>query len=253
MRRTSQMPLVLAENYIGEIDVAMHSSFKMTFSCLLVALLLLAGVAAAETVYKIDFSAPDAMDKIEIPYEEWKFHVKNDPTGESALFFPQGSDAQRMPNTYGSMRYFLLDTPPVDSFELTWEAMDGWPDGETRSQLIVFGWEDYRNWDFVYLTYTDTSRVTRLVNGRQVDVNNPGVTNIWPKGSPTYIPVKMRITTDGDHKLIELWIDGKEATPLHGTRIPLSEYKPGKVGIGALSYSAVQAMFVKNVELKVLD
>lgn len=231
----------------------MLSSRKLMLSWTLIALLLLGGVAAAETIYKLDFSEADVMEKIEIPFAEWKFHVKKDPTGDQALFFPQGSDAQRMPNTYGSMRYFLIDTPPVDSFEMTWEAMDGWPDGETRSHLIVFGWEDYRNWDFVYLTYTDTSRVTRLVDGKQVDVNNPAVENIWPKGSPTYIPVKVRVTTDGDAKLIELWIDGKEATPLHGTRIPLSQYKPGKVGIGSLSYSAVQAMFVKNVELKVLD
>lgn len=231
----------------------MRNVRMLVLSLTLMALLVLGAVAAAETVYTVDLSAPDAMETFEIPYEAWQFSIKKDPTGEPALYYPQGSEAQRMPNTYNSMRYALIDTPPIDSFEMTWEVMDGWPDGETRSQLIVFGWQDYRNWDFVYLTYTDTSRVTQLIDGRQVNVNNPAVTEIWPKGSPNYIPVRVRVTTEGDFKVINLWIDGKPATPLHGTRIPLSQYRPGKVGIGSLSYSAVQAMFVKNIKLTVLD
>lgn len=218
-----------------------------------VAVFALGAIAAAGETYKIDLDDPNVMDMFEIPYSEWNFYVKQDPEGDSALFYPLGSDAQRMPNTYGSMRYALLNTPPVDSFELSWEVMDGWPDGETRSQLIVFGWQDYRNWDFIYLTYTDTSRVTKLIDGDQHHINEPKVASFWPKGSPAYIPVKVRVTTDGDDKVINVWVDGKPVPHLDGTRIPLSQYTPGKVGIGSLSYSKVQAMFVKNIELKVLD
>lgn len=231
----------------------MKSSRWLTLLLALAALVALPTLAAAETTYKIDLSDPNVMEMFEMPHPAWQFYVKPDPTGEPALFYPQGTDEQRMPNTYGSMRYALINTPPVDNFEMSWEVMDGWPDGETRSQVIIFGWQDYRNWDFVYLTYTDTSRITRLVDGSQIDVNNPGVTNLWPKGSPTYIPVKLRVTTDGDFKVINLWVDGKPATRLDGTRIPKSQYTPGKVGIGSLSYSNVQAMFVKNIELTVLD
>lgn len=227
-----------------------HNLF--TILAVLVAMSL-SSLVMAETTYTVTFDDPGAIQMIEIPYENWKFTVKTDATGDPALYFPQGTDEQRIPNTYGSMRYFVLNTPPVDNFDLTWEVMDGWPDGETRSQQIVFGWQDYRNYDFVYLTYTDTSRITRLVDGKQVHVNEPFVTNLWPKGSPTYIPVRLRVTTDGDHKVINLWVNGEPAGPLNGTRIPVSQYTPGKVGIGSLSYSNVQSMFVKNIQLTVLD
>lgn len=227
---------------------------SLRFGLVVVLLVSMGALVTANTQIKVSFADPNVMDMIEIPFSAWKFHVKNDPSGQPALFYPQGTEEQRGPSTtYGSMRYALLNTQLVDDFDITWQVMDGWPDGEVRSQAFIFGYQDFSNWYLLYLTYTDTARITRVVNGKQQNLCEPNVAGLWPRNSPTYQDLRVTLTTEGGFKVLRTYLNGEPLGALAECKIPASQYKPGKVGIGSLSYSNVQAMFVKNIELNILN
>jgi hypothetical protein len=209
-------------------------------------------LAADLTTYSIDLTQPSSLRLIELPFEKWVLEVRKDPFGEQALFFPRGSEAIRGPASAYGLRYFILNTPPIDNFELIVDVMGGAGEGENRSLAVIFGYQDLSNWWQTYLTYTANTRISSIVDERQINVCAPGVAELWQKNLTEYHQIKFTVTTDGDYKVFRTYLDGRPIAPIDNCRVPKSSYIPGKVGLGIQSASTVQAQYYKNIKLTVL-
>lgn len=230
-----------------------HRTLVALLSCFLLVVMPLCTVIAADlTTYTIDLTNPNSLRLIEVPFDKWVLEVKTDPFGEQALFFPRGSEAIRGPAyTYG-LRWFILNTPPIDNFELTVDVMGGAGEGENRSLAIIFGYHDLANWWQTYLTYTANTRISSIVDEVQTNVCAPGVADLWKKNLTEYHQIKFTVTTDGDYKVFRTFLDGQPIGPIDNCRVPKANYVPGKVGLGIQSASTVQAQYYKNIKLTVL-
>lgn len=215
---------------------------------------------ADSKIIEFDFSNPEHVALVEQPLEIWPVYIENDPFGEPALFFPTGSEAMRPPsNVYPHMRFAVFNVPEVDDFEFTVNTMgvggehsNPAQNGGNRSLSIIFGYQDPSNYWVVYYAYTDSTRVAQMVDGQEVRVCWPRQADVFWPNNERYQEAVIRLTTEGDNKVLRAYLDGKP-TPLDLCTFPAFMYEPGKVGVGGHSTSTVQSWFINGVKLEILN
>lgn len=198
---------------------------------------------------------------IEQTYPSLDFSIQPDPFGETALFFPQGRDDQAPPEGYQAMRFVLLGFSDIDEFELHVEQLgvggENPPQanpnvvGGNRSLSIVFGYEDINNWWVIYYTYTNSTSVRRMKDGKQEYICRPMDLDQWMPNNDEYQLAEVRLTREGDEMVVSAQANG-EPISIDGCRFPASDYTPGKVGLGGHSTSAVQSWYFKNIFIDTL-
>lgn len=225
-------------------------------ACVIGVVLILSVVSGATSSFllHLDFNNPEHIGLIEQPLDNWPVSVAEDPFGKPALFFPQGSAAMAPPaDTYQHMRFALLNVRDVHDFVLSVDSIGvgGGSTGGNRSLALVFGYEDIQNWWVAYFTYTDTTRVARIVDGQQEYVCRPGIEGAWTPYNGEYQNATLSLMTEGNNMVLRAWVNGIPA-PIDLCTFPAREYRGGKVGFGGHSTSTAQSWFLNNVRLEVL-
>lgn len=223
---------------------------------------------AIDTVYlpptpvTLNLDNPAHVSLIERPYPLLDISITEDPFGDTAVFFPKGSLSQQPPEGYKSMRFLLLKYPEVDTFEFAVQQIGvGSPsstagaNGGNRSLSMVFGFEDLDNWWVAYFTYTSTTRVVQMKNGKQITpyTCSTGEELIWQANNDEYQEARISLRREGDEMVLSGWANGKAVgwTTLGDCRFPASDYTPGKVGLGGHSDSAAQSWYFRNIYLDI--
>lgn len=211
-----------------------------------------------ETPITLDLTNPLHQALIEKPWPLLDYRIQADPFGNASVFFPNGDATQAPPEGYQLMRFALLGYPEMDEFELSVEQVgigaernDPRTNGGNRSLAMVFGYEDVNNWWVAYLTYTDSTRVARMVNGEQQYICRPRVEDQWWPNNEEYQKAEIKLTRDGDEMVLSVLANG-ETTSIDGCRFPAADYTPGKLGFGGHSTSDVQSWFIKDITVKEL-
>jgi len=227
--------------------------------CIVSAMMGLALISGAANPGALDLDNSDHVKLIEKPYPMLDFEIKPDPFGDTALFFPQGNALQAPPEDYQHMRFVTFDEPDVDTFRISVEQLGEGGErspqanpnvfGGNRSLAVIFGYEDLNNWWVVYYTYTNTTSVRRMKDGKQQYICQPFITEQWMPNNEAYQSVDVTLSRDGDEMVVYALANG-ESISLDGCRFPASDYTPGKVGLGGHSTSDVQSWYFKNIVLE---
>lgn len=204
----------------------------------------------------MDFENPDHVALITKPWDSVQYEIKDDAFGDTALYFPKGSQDQVPPEGHGfkDMRFVLLDVPELDTFSLSLKQIgDGGGSGGNRSLSMVFGYEDIDNWWVVYYTYTGTTRVARMVDAKQINVCRPGDTDQWVQNDEEYQLAEIEVVREGNEMVVYARANG-EPVSIDNCRFPIEDYTPGKIGLGGHSHSTAQSWFFKDIVLEeILD
>lgn len=221
-----------------------------------VAVLLLATSALAQFNITFDWANPEHQALIIRPWPLLKYEITTDPFGNLTLHFPKGDADQAPPNSYDQMRFVIFDTPDLESFRLSVDqlgigSVTSTAPGGNRSLSMIFGYQDNQNWWVAYYTYTNSTRVARIVDGKQEYICRPLVEGQWWPNNEKYQVAEIRLERDGDDMVLRAYANG-EPTSIDGCRFPASIYKPGKIGLGGHSTSSAQSWFFQNVTIEEL-
>lgn len=204
----------------------------------------------------LDLDNPDHAKLITKPWPLLNYEIKKDRFDQTALFFPKGASDQAPPDpsTYQPMRFVVLDTPDIETFALSVDqigegGVTSTANGGNRSLSMVFGYQDPNNWWVAYYTYTNATRVARVIDGEQHYICRPLVEGQWWPNNDEYQTAYIRLERDGDDMVLRSYANG-EPTSIDGCRFPAKEYTPGKIGLGGHSTSDVQSWYFRNVVIE---
>lgn len=214
-------------------------------------------VEADKFYLAFDVRNDDHLALLQKPWDSVEWEVKADWFGDLNWYFPRGKAEYAPPaGVYNAMRFAYFDTPDLDTFRISLEQLGDGPvtataPGGNRSLSFVFGYQDMKNWWVAYYTYTDATRVARIVDGTQVYVCRPQITGQWWPNNDKYQHAEIVLERDGDEYVLRSYANG-EPTSIDGCRFPADEFTPGKIGLGGHSTSDVQAWWFRNVVIEEL-
>ena len=194
---------------------------------------------------------------IKKPWDSIEWEIKADWFGDPNLYFPRGQASYAPPaGTYDQMRFVYFDTPDLDTFRISIEQLGDGPvtstaPGGNRSLAFIFGYQDLNNWWVAYYTYTNATRVARIVDGKQEYVCRPLVEGQWWPNNDKYQLAEIAVVRDGDKYVLRSYANG-EPTSIDLGEWSAEDYTPGKVGLGGHSTSDVQAWWFRNIIIEEL-
>ena len=164
-------------------------------------------------------------------------------------------DQQYPPGGNTAIRFATLAYPEVDTFDMTvWqigtEITSGDPrlNGGNRSLAVIFGYQDNLNYWAVYLTYSETTSVRRLINGVTHYICNPSDLDQWLPSNDEYQSARVVLERDGDNMVLTVLANGNPVN-IDGCTFSAEEYTPGKLGLGGHGTSTNMAWFFKDITL----
>jgi len=211
-------------------------------------------ISRPPTPLTLDLENPEHTALIEKTYEPLDTEITTDPFGDTAILFGPGSTDQRPADTYDPLRFFILDYPHTEGFDLRLKSL-GHADARdgNRTLTVIFGFQDMQNWWMFHLTNASTSRVAQIADGDQVDrVCYPKVEDLWIADSSKYQELRLTLEREGSEMVLNAWVDGDELTPLMDCRFPADQYTPGKIGLGGSSGSTHQSWYYKDITFDTL-
>lgn len=169
--------------------------------------------------------------------------IRFDPQG-SAVFY-MGTELAAIPNdTYTNIRYVLFPYEDVADHVLTLESRGGDEGSGNPSHYLIYGWEDYKNYHYVYVAESTATRISRVVDGKHQDIYNHGEL-IWVRDRGKYQEIKIDLGTVDGERVLNTYVNGELA--MSYTFTADQEPPPGKVGIGM--WNLTHSAYLKNISL----
>lgn len=159
------------------------------------------------------------------------FSVAYDEDG--LLTYYMGVDKASVPaGVYSNVKYVVLKGYVVDTFTFEFGSRGGVEGTGNPSQFVIYGWEDYKNYHYIYVAETAASRVARVVDGKHETLYEPKRPT-WVRDKDVYHQLKVTVQDGENGRYVEVWVDGELAmtyTFAEGEAPPA-----GRVGIGAFN------------------
>lgn len=209
-----------------------------TVVMLAMSLVLTLGIAALATAneplgplpLQLDPRIPEHRQAFE-PMHGVPFSVQYDEDG--LLTYYMGSEKAAPPaGVYSNVKYVVLKGYEVDTFTFEFGSRGGVEGTGNPSQFVIYGWEDYKNYHYIYVAETTASRVARVVDGTHQTLYEPK-RSTWVRDKEIYHQLKVTVQDGEDGRFVEVWVDGELAMTY---TFPADQAPPkGRVGIGAFN------------------
>lgn len=191
----------------------------------------------------LDPRIPEHQD-VFVPMHEAEFGLRFSIDG--ALVYYMGTEVAAVPNdTYRNIKYAVLDGYPVDTFSFEFSSLSAPEGNQYKSRMVVYGWEDYQNYHYVYLASTNSTRVARVIDGKHETLHEFGKPT-WSRDVDVYNHLRVSVDKDERGHYIEALVDGRSVLSY---AFKADEVPPtGLVGIG--SYNTEHLTFYRDVSLR---
>ena len=207
-------------------------------------LVLGVGAAASEGTWPlvIDPANPEHQALFE-PVFGTPWEVVTDPEGEPAFYM--GTQLANIPTaTYDRTRYVLLTDEKLLNPRLDLKSLGGQEGSGNPSHFIIFAWQDYRNFYYIYPAESVETRVARVVDGVHQTLYRHGEI-IWVRDRDWYQDLTLEVLEEDGQRKVNTYVNGRLA--MSYTFQPGEEPPAGRVGIGM--WNLAHSAYIKDIVL----
>lgn len=210
--------------------------------------LALQGAVAAQSLTAADL--PVTFDPLKSAHRELfepmfgtPFNLGFDPVG--TLVFYMGTDLAQYPgDVYSNIRYVLIKSEDLAYPTLEFDARGGTEGSGNPSHVVIFGWQDYKNYYYVYAAESPETRVARVVDGQHQTLYRHGSV-IWYRDRDKYQHLKVELANVDGKTVVNTYVNGELAMSY---TFPAGQEPPaGRVGLGG--WNGAHSAYFKNIRL----
>lgn len=199
-------------------------------------------VSAQELPLVVDPANPEHQGLFE-PMFGTPWELVTDPEGDSAFYM--GTQLATVPgDTYNTVRYVLVSDANILNPKLDLKSLGGTEGSGNPSHFIIFAWEDYKNFYYIYPAESVATRVARVVDGVHETLYDHGAV-IWVRDREWYQDLTLEVKEEDGQRILNTYVNGFLA--MKYTFQPDEEPPAGRVGIGM--WNLAHSAFIKDIVL----
>lgn len=228
-----------------------RSSLFVSVGIVALMIALFAGTTLAESVQPADAPAlPATFDPLKSAHRNMFEPVFGTPftiqfDADTVMAFYMGTHTATIPSdTYVNARYVLFKYDAIEDPTVQFQSRGGIEGSANPSHVVVFGWQDYKNYYYVYAAESPETRVARVVNGVHETLYRHGSV-IWVRDRDKYQDLKVELKKVDGQSVVDTYVNGELAMSY---TFEVGEAPPaGRVGIGG--WNGAHSAYFKNIKL----
>lgn len=215
---------------------------KLLFVSLLIVALGTVVASAVSLPFVVDPANPEHQSQFE-PVYGTPWEVVTDPEDDKAFYM--GTDLASIPaDTYDRTRYVLVTEQNLVHPKLELKSLGGTAGSGNPSHFIIFAWQDYRNFYYIYPAESPETRVARVVDGQHETLYRHGSV-IWVRDREWYQDLTLEVIEEGGQHKVNTYVNGYLAMTY--TFKSGEEPPAGRVGIGM--WNLAHSAYIKDIVL----